>query len=42
VRRIAYLFVSDVEVGDVHVLDRPPSDQRPVLATFALAAAGAR
>jgi endonuclease/exonuclease/phosphatase family metal-dependent hydrolase len=41
-RRIDYLLVSDVEVGDVRVLTGELSDHRAVTATFALAPAGAR
>jgi vancomycin resistance protein VanJ len=35
-RRIDYLMVSGVEIGDVRVLDHPLSDHRAVMATFAL------
>lgn len=36
-RRIDYLMVDGVEIGDIRVLDRPLSDHRAVTATFALA-----
>jgi hypothetical protein len=35
-RRIDYLLVSGIEVGEIRVLDRPLSDHRAVTATFAL------
>ncbi len=35
-RRIDYLMVSGIEVGDIRVLDPPLSDHRAVTATFAL------
>ncbi|HTV20667.1 MAG TPA: endonuclease/exonuclease/phosphatase family protein [Polyangiaceae bacterium] len=41
-RRIDYLLVSGVEVGDIRVLDASLSDHRPVTATFSLAPALAR
>lgn len=36
-RRIDYLMVNAVDVGDIRVLDEPLSDHRAILATFALA-----
>lgn len=36
-RRIDYLMVSGIEVGDIRVLDPPLSDHRAVTATFAFA-----
>lgn len=35
-RRIDYLMVNGIDVGDIRVLDRPLSDHRAVTATFAL------
>jgi vancomycin resistance protein VanJ len=35
-RRIDYLMVSGIEIGDIRVLDHPLSDHRAVMATFAL------
>jgi hypothetical protein len=35
-RRIDYLMVSGIEVGDIRVLDHPLSDHRAVITTFAL------
>jgi vancomycin resistance protein VanJ len=35
-RRIDYLMVSGIEIGDIRVLDQPLSDHRAVTATFAL------
>jgi hypothetical protein len=34
-RRIDYLMVSGIEIGDIQVLDPPLSDHRAVMATFA-------
>jgi hypothetical protein len=36
-RRIDYLLVSGIEVGEIRVLDQPLSDHRALTATFALA-----
>jgi vancomycin resistance protein VanJ len=36
-RRIDYLLVSGIDVGEIRVLDQPLSDHRAVTATFALA-----
>jgi endonuclease/exonuclease/phosphatase (EEP) superfamily protein YafD len=35
-RRIDYLLVGGVELGDIRVLDAKLSDHRPVTATFSL------
>jgi vancomycin resistance protein VanJ len=37
-RRIDYLMVSGIDVGEIRVLDQPLSDHRAVTATFALGA----